>query len=311
MATQAHTAPSYINAEVIKADHSIDPTLGAALGHSALELGNFLQTTLDINELIALFADKIIQSVAYRGLHYVNQADDVNIHIGGYSAHMCTYQLTIEDNSLGALTIYPQKPLKENELVVLENMMCALVYPLRNALLYTSALRSAHIDPLTGINNRAGMNAAIKREISLGHRHNTPMSVMMLDIDHFKRINDNYGHASGDAVLQTVAKCIKDSIRGSDAVFRFGGEEFLIVLSSTEMKGAIILAERIRQQVEQLSFGTQKGLKATASIGVTSLSSKDSITTLFERVDNALYSAKHDGRNRVVSTPPPGESHTN
>jgi len=301
MSMHTHTASSYHTVAAIKADQNIDPTLASALGHRALELGNQLQTTLDINELISLFADEITQNVTYHSLHYLNQANNIDIPIGSRSAHKCSYQLSIENNCLGELILYTKNPLKENELVVLENLICALIYPLRNALLYQNALRSALIDPLTGVNNRAGMDTAIKREIDLAYRHNTPMCVMLLDIDHFKKVNDNFGHASGDFVLQAVAQCINETIRGSDVIFRFGGEEFLMILSCTEIEGAELLAERIRQRVEQLSFSTQKELRITASLGISTLGHQDTITTLFERADEALYTAKQTGRNQVIS----------
>ena len=303
MAIHTNTVSSYQDTVgAFKANLDIDPVLASQLGHRALELSGQLQTTLDINELISLFADGINQDIKYRGLHFSNQTNNIDIPHGQRTAHKCTYQLVIEKNDLGELTLFSQTPLNESELVILENLICALVYPLRNALLYHSALQSALIDPLTGVNNRAGIEAALKREVDLAHRHNSPMCIMLLDIDHFKAVNDTFGHACGDFVLQAVARCINETIRGSDVLFRFGGEEFLIMLSCTEMEGAQLLAERIRQQIEQLSFSSQKELKVTASLGISTLNAEDTTTTLFERTDKALYTAKQSGRNRVISS---------
>lgn len=301
MATQTQTVSGDRDIAPFRANQEVEPALAARLDHRVLELGRQLQTTLEVRELISLFAEGINQDINYRGLHFQNKAEDIEVSIGRRSAHKCTYRLTIEDNSLGELTLFSRAPFKDEELVILENILCALVYPLRNAMLYHSALQTALMDPLTGINNRAGMDTAIKREIELARRHKSSMCIMLLDIDHFKAINDNFGHACGDFVLQAVAQCMKETVRCSDMLFRFGGEEFLILLSCTEVEGARLLAERIRQKIETLTFGAHKDLKATASLGVTALRKNDTPETLFKRADAALYKAKKSGRNQVIS----------
>jgi len=301
MAIQTHATSGYQGAvAALNANQTIDPALVAQLGHRTLELSGKLQTTLDVHELISLFAEELSHDIQHRGMRYYNSAKEIETNLGKRSAHKCTYQLVIEDNSLGELTLFSKTPFDTEELTIIENLLCALVYPLRNATLYHSALQSALVDPLTGAKNRAGMDAALKREIELSHRHNSPMCIMLLDIDHFKSVNDNFGHAGGDFVLQAVAQCVSETIRGSDMLFRFGGEEFLIMLSCTEMEGATGLAERIRQKVEALSFKPHRTLQITASLGVSAVKKDDNLTTLFERTDQALYKAKETGRNRVV-----------
>jgi len=285
----------------LDAQQNIEPELAAQLGHRTLELSGKLQTTLDVEELIALFSGELGHDIQHRGMHYHNSDKEIETFIGRRSAHKCTYQLVIEENLLGELTLFSKKPFNTEELTVIENLLCALVYPLRNALLYQSALQSALIDPLTGAKNRAGMDAALKREIELSHRHNSPMCIMLLDIDHFKSVNDNFGHAGGDFVLQAVVQCINETIRGSDMIFRFGGEEFLIMLSCTEIEGATLLAERIRQKIEALSFAPHRTLQITASLGVSALQQDETLDALFERTDKALYTAKDAGRNRVIT----------
>ncbi len=302
MATQIQAASGYQGTvAALNASQNIDPALAAELGHRTLELSGKLQTTLDIQELVALFSEELGRDIPHQGMYYLNkERKGIEVSIGRRSAHKCTYQLVIEGNSLGELVLFSKTPFNTEELVIIENLLCALVYPLRNALLYHKALESALIDPLTGARNRAGMEAALKREIELSHRHGTPMCIMLLDIDHFKSVNDNFGHAGGDFVLQAVAQCVEETIRGSDMLFRFGGEEFLIMLSCTALEGALLLAERIRQKIEALSFAPHRNLQITASLGVSALRQNEGLDPLFERTDKALYTAKKSGRNRVV-----------
>ncbi len=133
-------------------------------------------------------------------------------------------------------------------------MISALIYPLRNALLYKQAVEKAYNDPLTGLNNRAAFDKSIEQEVDLATRHGHSLSLMMLDLDRFKQINDNYGHIVGDAVLKSFADCIMECMRSSDIVFRYGGEEFVILLRNTELAGAILLAERMRKNIENMKF---------------------------------------------------------
>ena len=130
----------------------------------------------------------------------------------------------------------------DGEIARLENFLCMLVYPLRNALQYHEAVLSSFTDPLTGACNRAAMQTAFERELNLARRQQTPLSVIMLDIDHFKKINDRYGHSNGDCVLRSVSQCVANTIRSSDMLFRYGGEEFVVLLSNTNRAGAKLLA---------------------------------------------------------------------
>ncbi|MEJ2393974.1 MAG: GGDEF domain-containing protein, partial [Candidatus Thiodiazotropha sp.] len=127
------------------------------------------------------------------------------------------------------------------------------------------------------------------------------LSLIVLDIDLFKRINDSYGHIVGDDVLRQVAQNVEQTIRSSDALYRYGGEEFAIVLNGTDEAGARLLAERIRQSVENLVIGSLKDVHITLSLGVAVMQADESSKQLFKRADAALYQAKQGGRNRVVT----------
>jgi diguanylate cyclase (GGDEF)-like protein len=158
----------------------------------------------------------------------------------------------------------------------------------------------AMIDPLTQVFNRGTYNMEIAQMIKEFKRYKNPAALIIIDIDHFKIFNDDYGHKAGDAVLTLVASVIKDAVRDTDMVFRYGGEEFVVLLSKISLKNALTVAEKVRAQIESHHL-TNKAtvLKVTASIGLSCFKEGDIETTIFERADKALYQGKQNGRNRV------------
>jgi diguanylate cyclase (GGDEF)-like protein len=158
-------------------------------------------------------------------------------------------------------------------------------------------------DPLTGLFNRRFLEESLERECRRSIRANRPLSVMMLDIDHFKRFNDTFGHDAGDAVLREVGAVLRSFFRGEDVACRYGGEEFALVLADTSADGALARASQLREQVHQLSlsFRRQALGPVTISIGIATVPLHASTAdTLLRVADRALYRAKHEGRDRVV-----------
>lgn len=160
-------------------------------------------------------------------------------------------------------------------------------------------------DALTGLKNRRYFDQRMSEEVALALRHKLPLSLMLLDVDHFKKINDTYGHQIGDEVLSSLAKLISGMVRDSDIVARYGGEEIAIITPRTSKEEAALLAERLRDLIEKTTVAmvgtTQEVVQVTVSLGICSLSpvitDKDA---LIEESDQALYLAKKYGRNRVV-----------
>jgi len=155
-------------------------------------------------------------------------------------------------------------------------------------------------DALTGLLNRYGLRRALQRELSEARRYTRPLSCLLLDIDFFKVINDTHGHAAGDAALMQAARVLTESVRGSDVVCRYGGEEFLVLAPETDARGANSLAEKIRLAVSSRLFGDgARAFALTLSAGVAELRPGESGNDMIARADLALYQAKQRGRDRV------------
>jgi diguanylate cyclase (GGDEF)-like protein len=154
-------------------------------------------------------------------------------------------------------------------------------------------------DPLTMIYNRRKLFDMLEVEVEKANRYCRPLSLLLLDLDYFKDVNDKYGHNIGDIVLKTTTQIVADVIRKVDIFARFGGEEFVIICPETDIDGAVLLAEKIRTAVEQHSYPMVGNI--TISAGVSELVDTDSVNTLIKKADDVLYAAKKRGRNRVES----------
>ena len=162
-------------------------------------------------------------------------------------------------------------------------------------------------DPLTGVLNRGALLKILVRDCARAEREGTPLATLMVDVDYFKKVNDNYGHSAGDAVLVGVANRMRDMLRPYDALARFGGEEFLLVLPACDAASAMSVAERVRAAVaEPPIMSESRSISVTCSIGVAAASNGHAVSPamLIEAADMALYRAKNAGRNRVVASDP-------
>jgi diguanylate cyclase len=175
------------------------------------------------------------------------------------------------------------------------------------------AVRSESLtDPLTSLANRKYFDEALAKAITEARAKGEPLSLMMTDIDHFKKFNDSYGHLTGDQVLRLVAMSAKQNVKGQDIAARYGGEEFAVVLPNTVLRSAITVADHIRRAVmgkELMKRSTGEHLgRVTISVGVAALQPSDTMQSLIERADTCLYAAKRSGRNRVISEADPDVS---
>ena len=172
--------------------------------------------------------------------------------------------------------------------------------------LYEQAERMATIDGLTGLLNRRTFNSLLSQRLREAQRYGRPLSLLLLDVDHFKKVNDAHGHPAGDAVLRGVAQVAQKQARETDLVARYGGEEMALILPETDARGAFTIAERIRKAVEAAAHATEQGaLRVTLSVGVaTWTGGGNSPEELLQAADKALYRAKGNGRNRVEAANP-------
>lgn len=163
----------------------------------------------------------------------------------------------------------------------------------------------AQVDPLTSVGNRRAFDEALQRRCAEGSRYRRPFSLILLDVDHFKEVNDTYGHAVGDDVLMILADVLRDGVRNADQVFRYGGEEFAVLAPETELDGAMILAERLRVAFRLATRRSAAG-RRTLSAGVAAAEGADAFDPrrLLKAADDALYRAKDAGRDRVMAAEP-------
>ncbi len=168
------------------------------------------------------------------------------------------------------------------------------------ALYHEEIYRLTILDGLTGVHNKRFFLEFLERELARAKRHVRPLSLAMLDLDHFKKINDTYGHLAGDTTLKRVTHVIQDRVRRDELLARYGGEEFAVVLPETDLQGALVFAEVVRRQVEEFSFAfDEQDIRVTVSVGVATLGPDDDADALIREADTQLYRAKSAGRNRV------------
>ncbi|MCK9531114.1 MAG: GGDEF domain-containing protein [Gammaproteobacteria bacterium] len=257
-----------------------------------------LQTTLELEAMLALFMAEVSAYVSCDALVLRSPVRNLELEMGKPGRHRCAYNLTLQDEPLGEIEFSRDRLFGEADLNRLEVLLSALAYPLRNALVYREALRAARRDALTQVGNRAAFEEALAREASLAKRRGQPLALLALDLDNFKGVNDLHGHQAGDGVLRDTAMRMQEAIRATDQLFRYGGEEFVVLLGNTDQHGAELVAERIRNAVAVGSAA--RGLQVTVSIGLALLGRTDDVSTLFAKADMALYQAKAMGRNRVT-----------
>lgn len=272
---------------------------GASLSKWRLTLAE----TLDIHEVLHCFFNGIARRIRVSHMTFTPMNDLKPVSFGSEALHSAAYNLKTKSYTLGTLTFSRDDRFSKEELEELENTLVCLFTPLRNALLYQEALTNSLCDQMTKLSNRAAFELAIKRHLGLSRRHGQPVSLLMLDVDHFKSINDRYGHPAGDTCLASIARALKSTLRETDELFRYGGEEFAVLLANTKRDQANLVAERLRLAVTQVTVNAYQcePFYTTVSIGLATLKADDDRDSFIARADKALYHAKSSGRNCVIT----------
>ncbi len=265
-----------------------------------LNLAMSLQKTLEVEGIINTFMEHIHTYLQFDGFSYTHEESQIEIQYSRQKGHSCSYNLNLEKSLMGQLKLFRGRKFAESELVLLEDLMLMLVYPLRNAIEFKQALSLAHSDALTGAKNRSTFDDSLAREISLAQRHHQDFALLVIDIDFFKKVNDTYGHKVGDDALKLVANTIQDNIRKTDMLYRYGGEEFVVFLGNTDCDKSYVIADRILESVREIEMqANEQKVDLTVSIGMACLNGHDDGDSLFNRADKAMYVAKNEGRDQI------------
>ena len=219
--------------------------------------------------------------------------------------YFVTIPLMIENEIVGILNIndVAQGSVDVDDLEFILNLSEIIAMSVSNAVLYEQTRTLAVTDGLTGISNRQYLDKSLLIEFERSTRYGTPLSLVLLDVDHFKVVNDTYGHQKGDDVLVAIASLLKKFCRTNDIAARYGGEEFLMVLPQSNAQGAFKIAERIREEIMKLNFDeNESSFSVTISCGVAELNKNcmENVDQLVHMTDQALYEAKNSGRNKTV-----------
>lgn len=259
-----------------------------------------LATTLSLEEQLAILAEELNEIVPFGTMNYRHRIgyQDFVYATGMGGPHRCEYRLALEGVSYGTLVLQRRHRFTEQELEGIEILLGAAICPIRNACKYAAIEQASLTDSLTGVPNKRALDDALRQAGQLSERHGQPYSLILCDLDHFKSVNDTHGHVVGDHLLQVAATELERSVRTSDSVYRFGGEEFAILLPHTDDLAAREVAERIREAIATIRVDTgEKELQVTTSCGVATCLPGESTQAWVARADAALYQAKSHGRN--------------
>jgi diguanylate cyclase (GGDEF)-like protein len=221
------------------------------------------------------------------------------LEVGGHPQHVLVVPMQRAGQLMGAMELYlnTEREITEDQADLLNGVASQGAIAIRHAQLFQAQEENALTDELTKLPNRRALAQRFLEEMHRAKRYHKSIAFLMIDLDHFKQVNDTYGHLNGDAVLADLAGILTSGARESDVCARYGGEEFGIILQETTEQGARTLAERIRTKVAAATF--PGGMKLTISIGVAATAEPTLFTTLMEKADQALYAAKQGGRNQV------------
>ena len=249
-----------------------------------------LQTTLDVKDLIDIFAIEVARYLDFAGIYFKHV--DVNASARGSRQAKAErqFELKINDQFLGIITYAVNTPISIFDDKVLTELHQLLINPLNNAVKYHQAMQLAMQDSLTQLGNRRSFDEQIKRSIAQANRRQASVGLILCDLNKFKAVNDLFGHAIGDNVLIHFSKALRQSVRDTDYVFRFGGDEFAIIVTDASRQSLTVIEQRIYYTMSQDTLLTKYNV--TSSLGLTFMNRSDDVTSFFQRADKDLYSQK-------------------
>ncbi|WP_018873650.1 GGDEF domain-containing protein [Thioalkalivibrio sp. ALJ16] len=277
----------------------------------ALEFVQSLSSSLELGTVLERLHEHLHAQIGHSGWFFILQESDATWSGGEEDRHRIEYGMSFNGEAMGSLILMRGRRFGDHEQERIEALLGLAAPALANALRFQNLSTCLETDELTGLGNRRAFEKQGAQWLADCRRQDRPMSVLAIDLDHFKRINDDFGHTVGDELLRRVADALRNSTRESDLCIRMGGEEFLVLLPGADLNCAMECAERIRLAIAALRIpaaaGDESGLesdgpvKATASVGVAAIGRHSSLHTAYQAADEALYAAKQAGRNRVLA----------
>lgn len=275
------------------AAESFEPLAFVQAVHRSLNLETVLDT---LNRFLG-------NLVGHSGWVYRHATQDISLEGGEPDRHRLEYDLTLNGREMGTLVLMRGRRFSDADQETIEGLLRLAAPALSNALHYQALLTELERDPLTGLGNRLAFHREGAHWLADAERQQRELSLMVLDLDGFKAINDQFGHLEGDRLLIAVAGALRAATRASDLCVRLGGDEFLVLLPSTDLGHAMECAERIRHAIVTSSIVTDSGvaLCVRTSIGVACHRPGMTLEQLYCQADEALYAAKRAGRNRIMA----------
>ncbi len=269
-------------------------------GTDQFALNQFIQkllTTIDLDTLIEMYYQQLKASLQLCALKI--QFQDSQLYLGKdiKNSHTKTLNCMNMNSAVAVISYMFRDPMSIRDWQMLQSMHINFCYPLKNALEHHKVKQFAMKDALTSLGNRASYDDSILRLMCQSERQCPPFGLLVLDMDNFKQVNDNYGHQEGDNVLVAAAQTILSSLRESDFAFRFGGDEFCCLLPDSDTSTNRLIAERILSAIASQPLLNKH--RVTCSVGASTYQRVDSQLGIFSRADEALYRAKQSGKNQV------------
>lgn len=269
-----------------------------------LEFNALLHRKLDLERLFECLLTEGQGFVRFDGLQFLAAERGADITLGFSRQHRQRFELKLGQRSLGEVILMRAKPFTPRDERDSERLVESLVYPLDNALEHHKVTMKAMTDGATGLRNQRAMDDLLPREIRLARRVEEPLAAILISVDYLESISEHHGSQVGEQAWQSVAETLAGRLRESDLIFRTESDEFCILLSQTNLDGALVLAERLRQEVDRCVSYDNVQFVLTASAGVTELSVTDDAISLMSRATDALTLARTAGRNQVRALSP-------
>jgi len=268
--------------------------------------------SLDIEFILHRLSENMCRMVPFGEIKFISKCGFQYEHTknNNYFEYQVEHDVVTKTGIIGKFIFYRKSKFSKDEEEALKKLSNIFRTPIKNAMVYNQAVLNATIDSLSNLKNRRCFDLELDEIIGISFRNESPVSILMIDIDHFKKVNDTYGHIHGDLVIKEIAKSLRDNLRVGDRIYRYGGEEFIAILPETSVVPTFILGKRLVSEINKIEIPYHKTThKISISVGGTTVNeSRKSVNIkdfskekFIEKADQALYEAKETGRNKFIA----------